>query len=160
MFLVLVSHTAQKPKTLSTMLGGKLEKYLVLTDSYIKSCFAENFKAFVGSFWTKTQVNDIQLDTEIIEHDLYVLAGCFDNYNDYLPKLGLTPAEQADVRRVEFLERSHQSAMREALRLWRKQNPSAATFRTLLTIVTSLQKKHVAENIRTYIVEHIPSQNI
>ena len=101
-------------------------------------------------------MNDALLDSEAIEHDLYNLAGCFDNYNDYLDKLGLTPAEQSDVRRVEFLEKSHQSAMREALRLWRKLRPDLATFRALLNIVLSMNGKwETAQNICKFIHEHV-----
>ena len=98
-----------------------------------------------------------QLDREITEYDLHSLAGCFDNYNNYLTKLGLTKAEQIDVRRVEFLERSHQSAMREALRLWRKPDPNAATFRALLGIVLRLGKQQVAQDICKYINDNVPA---
>ena len=98
-----------------------------------------------------------QLDREIIEHDLHSLAGCFDNYKDYLTKLRLTEAEQADVRREEFLEDSRQSAVRKALSLWRKSDPYAATFRALLEVVLSLSKHQVAEDICKYISDNVPA---
>ena len=100
----------------------------------------------------QTGVSDAQLDTEIPERELHILAGCFDNYNDYTDKLGLTPAEQADVRRTELLENSRRSAIREMLRLWRAPNPGAATFRLLLHIVISLRKHKVVENICEFII--------
>ena len=102
-------------------------------------------------------MSDYQLDTEISELDLYNLAGCFDHYKDYLDTLGLIPAEQSDVRTSHFLQESTQSGMREALRLWRQHNPSAATFRALLDIVQSLGKSQVAQNILDYIKENIVS---
>ena len=102
-------------------------------------------------------MSDYQLDTEITGGDLQLLAGCFDHYNQYVHKLGLSEADQADVTRTEFLERSAQSGMREALRLWRQHNPSAATFRALLDIVQSLGKSQVAQNIIDYIKENIVS---
>lgn len=103
----------------------------------------------------KFKVTDAQLDTEIIEQDLYKLAGCFDNYNDYLDKLELTPAEQCDVQEVEQREKSHQSAMREALKRWKKPNPYHAKYRVLLNIVLSMNNKwDTARNICMFIQEH------
>ena len=98
-----------------------------------------------------------QLDREIIEHDLHSLVGCFDNYNNYLAILGLEESEQADVRRVEFLEDNHQSAMRKAFSLWRKKDPYAATFRALLKMVLRLSKQQVAEDICKYISDNVPT---
>ena len=106
-------------------------------------------------------MNDAQLDSEVIEQDLYNLAGCFDNYSDYLDKLGLTPAEKSDVRREEHLENSCQSAIREALRLWRKPQPDLATFRALLNIVLSMSnKRKIAEDICIFIHEHVLTVNL
>ena len=51
----------------------------------------------------RTGVSDAQLDTEVIDHDLPILAGCFDNYNDYVDVLGLKAHERADARRTELL---------------------------------------------------------
>ena len=59
----------------------------------------------------RTGVSDAQLDTEIIDPDLPILAGCFDNYNDYVDVLGPKAHECADVRRTELLENSHLAAM-------------------------------------------------
>ena len=55
----------------------------------------------------RTGVSVAHLDTEVIDHDLPILAGCFDNYNDYVDVLGLKAHERADVRRTEVLENSH-----------------------------------------------------
>lgn len=104
-------------------------------------------------------VGDFQLDTVITRSHLPLLAGCFDHYNQYVELLGLSAAEQADVTRTEFLERSAQSGMREALRLWRQRNPSAATFRALLDIVHSLGKSQVAQNIIKFMDKNLMNIN-
>ena len=98
----------------------------------------------------RTGINDTQLDTEIIIHDLHILAGCFDNYKDYLDKLRLTRAECADVKSVEYRE-GHQSAMREALRYWVSKNHGAATYRALLELTIQLKKVTAAKSLGEYI---------
>ena len=104
----------------------------------------------------RTGVSDAQLDTEVIDHDLPILAGCFDNYNDYVDMLGLKAHERADVWRAELLENSHQAAMREVLRRWRTPNPVAATYRALLNAVIRLPgKQRIAEDICRFIVDNI-----
>ena len=102
----------------------------------------------------QTGISDAQLDTEIPERDLHILAGCFDNFDDYMDKLELIPPERTDVRRIESKQNSCQSAIREMLRFWRTSNPDAATFRSLLHVVISLRKHKVAEDICKFIVTH------
>ena len=108
----------------------------------------------VESIKEQTGVTDTQLDKEIAADDLPILAGCFGNYNDYLDKLSLTRAECADVVRTEILEKSHQSAMREALRFWRKRDQSVATFKALLNFAMGLGKHQDAIDICNYIVQN------
>ena len=106
----------------------------------------------------RTGVSDAQLDTEVIDHDLPILAGCFDNYNDYVDVLGLKPAEHADVRSVQLqqVQGGHQAAMREVLRHWRTPNPAAATYRALLNAVIRLPgKQRIAEDICKFIVDNV-----
>ena len=103
-----------------------------------------------------TEVKSSQLDQEIPREDLHIIAGCFDNYNVYLDKLGLDPGQCADIAKTELVEKCNQSAMREALRCWIKTDPSVATFRTLLEIVFSLGRHDVAHLLCKYIVETIP----
>ncbi len=99
----------------------------------------------------KRRCSDAQLDTEIPTKDLHILAGCFDNYEDFLDKLGLSPSQCKDIKAKEYQNNS-QSAMREALRLWRARNPGAATFRELLRITLILRNKEiVTDNICRYI---------
>ena len=82
----------------------------------------------------RTNVTDSQLDTEIEETDLLSLAAYFNNIETVPLLLGLSPAEQQDVK-YAFVLSDMQTAMFLALRLWRKPNPSAATYRALVEIV-------------------------
>ena len=66
-----------------------------------------------------------QLGCEIEERDIIILAGYFDNVEFYLNILGLSPAEQTDVRKK--VSEGTQIAMNYCLLLWRQHNPSTAT---------------------------------
>ena len=85
----------------------------------------------------RTKVTDSQLDSEIEEADLLSLAVYFNNIETVPILLGLNPAEQQDVKYAFFLN-DMQTAMFLALRLWRKPNPGAATYRALVEIVLRL----------------------
>ena len=82
----------------------------------------------VSDLVRRTGVSETKLDTEIIENDLYNLAGCFDNVDTYLDKLGLIPPQHSDIKDLA-VRRGTQVGMCEALRLWRQPNPYQATFR-------------------------------
>ncbi len=94
----------------------------------------------------RTKVTDSQLDTEIKETDMIVLAAHFDNIDTYPVQLGLSSAEQSDVRIAQFVNGT-QTAMDKALRLWRQHNPRAATYRTLVMIVLRMGKEELASKI-------------
>ena len=81
-----------------------------------------------------TKVTDSQLDTEIEEADMILLAVHFDNVEALSVQLRLTPADRQDVKDAK-LQYSTQTAVDKALRLWRKANPGAATYRALVEIV-------------------------
>ena len=81
-----------------------------------------------------TNVTDSQLDTEIEEADMILLAVHFDNVETLSVQLRLTPADRQDVKEVK-LQYDTQTAVDKALRLWRKANPGAATYRALVEIV-------------------------
>ena len=83
----------------------------------------------------RTNVTDSQLDTEIEERGMILLAAHFKVKIETLSvQLELTPADQQDVEDVAFLSGT-QTAVDKALRLWRKANPGAATYRALVEIV-------------------------
>ena len=88
-------------------------------------------------------VTDLQLDEELQEFDLPQLADYFDNTEDYVVNLGLTPGQQTDVR-TQTLVNGTQIGMTLALRYWRNRNPGGGTFRALLLILLSLRKADVA----------------
>ena len=83
----------------------------------------------------RTNVTDSQLDTEIEERDMILLAAHFKvNIETLSVQLELTPADQRDVEDAAFRYKT-QTAVDKALRLWRKANPGAATYRALVEIV-------------------------
>ena len=83
----------------------------------------------------RTNVTDSQLDTEIEERDMILLAAHFKvNIEALSVQLELTPADQQDVEDVAFRYKT-QTAVDKALRQWRKANPGAATYRALVEIV-------------------------
>ena len=90
-----------------------------------------------------------QLDCEIEEEDMIILASYFDNVEFYLNVLGLTSAEQTDTR-SKASSNGTQIAMNYCLLLWRRHNPSTATLRTLLYILLSLRKEEIASKVCNY----------
>ena len=109
----------------------------------------------ISALKRKVGVSDTQLDTEIIEHDMYPLAGCFDNVETYLLHLGLNPGQQTDIKDLA-VRRSTQLAMSEALKMWRAPNPLTVTFRALLTILLNLKRGDVAVSVCQYIAKTVP----
>ena len=86
----------------------------------------------------RTKVTDSQLDTEIEETDMILLAAHFSDVETLSVQLRLTPADRQDVRNTEFLLGT-QTAVDKALRFWRKANPGAATYRVLVEIVLRMR---------------------
>ena len=101
----------------------------------------------------ETQITDEWLDQRLEEADLPEVAACFDNTEDYVEKLGLTPGQQTDVSEVKaktLLNRT-QARMKVTLKHWRNRNPVEATFRALLLILLSLLKGDVAVRVCKYL---------
>ena len=92
-----------------------------------------------------------KLNSEILEKDMIVIAGYFDDVKYYLSALGLTPTEQTDVTKESYMDGT-QIAMNHCLLLWRKHNPSSATLKTLLEILLSLKKEEIALQVCSYII--------
>ena len=99
----------------------------------------------------KAKVTDEQLDTLVEEADLPELAACFDNTEDYVEKLQLSPGQQTDVLRTQTSLNSTQAGMKVALKYWRNRNPAEAMFRALLLILLSLLKGDVAVRMCKYL---------
>ena len=103
----------------------------------------------------ETQITDEWLDQRLEEADLPEVAACFDNTEDYVEKLGLTPGQQTDVSEVKaktLLNRT-QAGMKVALKYWRNRNPVEATFRALLLILLLLLKGDVAVRVCKYLFD-------
>ena len=100
-------------------------------------------------------VSDEQLNTKIREEHLHDLAGCFDQLETYLDRLGLNPAQQTDIHDLAF-RRGIQIAMAQALRLWCQPSPWLATFRALVEILLDLRKGDVAVRVCQYIKQEVP----
>ena len=100
----------------------------------------------------RTNVTDSQLDTEIEERDMILLAAHFKvNIETLSVQLELTPADQQDVEDVAFRYKT-QTAVDKALRLWRKAKPGAATYRALVEIVLRMgvNGTAIAEEVCTF----------
>ena len=101
---------------------------------------------------SSTGVGDQRLDAEIMEIDFHMLGGYFDTLSGLPERLDLTPAECADVKDAAHREGT-QSGVAHALKLWRRLDPSKATYRALLEILASLRRGDIAVNVRKYFVE-------
>ena len=81
-----------------------------------------------------TKVTDSQLDSEIEERDMILLAPSFRDVETLSEQLGLTSADQQNAKNA-FLQFDVQTGAKKALSLWRRADPSAATYRALVEIV-------------------------
>ena len=106
----------------------------------------------IDALMRELKLSDGQLNTSIDESDLFHLARCFENADDYVEKFGLSPAQQTEVEDKCSL-RGVVAGIKKALKFWRRKNPLLATFRTLLDIVLSLKKGDVAVRICQYLAD-------
>ncbi|XP_064391355.1 NACHT, LRR and PYD domains-containing protein 3-like [Halichondria panicea] len=99
------------------------------------------------------KLTDEQLNTAIKEPDLPELAACFDNTDDYLEKLELSPGQKTDVSEVKAKTRLNrtQAGIKLALEYWQNKNQLQATFQALLLIILSLLKGDVAVQVCKYL---------
>ena len=93
------------------------------------------------------------------EVDLPELAACFDNTEDHVEKLKLTPGQQTDVRTQAFVNGTL-TGMKLALKYWRDRNPVEATFRALLLLLLSLLKGDVALQVCKYLSNKCELSNV
>ncbi len=99
------------------------------------------------------ELTDQQLDTQVEERDLPEVSACFDNTDDYLEKLELSPGQQTDVSEVKAKTTLNctQAGMKLALKYWLIKYPLQATFRALLLIILSLCKGDIAIAVCKYL---------
>ena len=100
---------------------------------------------------TRCNVTDDQLNKDIDPQDIGELAQCFDNVDDYLQALGLSPGEQTDICQITHLKGTV-LGMREALKRMIKKNPFR-TFRELVEIALKQNDGMTAKNICCYVSE-------
>ncbi len=91
-------------------------------------------------------MTDSQLDTEIKETDMIVLAAYFDNVETYPVQLELDPSERRYVK-ITASNYDTRTAMDKVLRLWRQHNPGAATYRALVEILLRMGMEELAFKI-------------
>ena len=103
-----------------------------------------------------TGVRDVHLNSQIVEHDLYHLAGCFDQVDMFLQKLKLKPSQQTDIKDLSYRHNTT-VAMTEALKLWYQPNPIDATIQALLEILLDLRRGDVAISVCQFIVNELPN---
>ena len=89
------------------------------------------------------------MEAEIAESDLPLLAEYFDVVRPCADVMKLSRAEICDILR-EMSANGTQDAMRLCLQLWRRRNPSIATFKALLEIVMTLKRRDIADDIVKY----------
>ncbi|XP_064392422.1 uncharacterized protein LOC135340061 isoform X3 [Halichondria panicea] len=99
----------------------------------------------------KCQLTTLQINREIQQEDIPLLAGHFDNVDFYIYVMELSPGEQSDVRLKKI--KSNHLAMIECLTIWKRGKASQATFRALLEMLVKLRKEEIAEQICHYLTE-------
>ena len=97
-----------------------------------------------------------QLDKEIMESDMIHIADYFDDVEFYSSVMGLSTAEQTDVRN-KAAQKGTRLAMNHCLLLWKQHNPSTATLKTLLEVLLDLKKADIASNVCKYFVPNTDS---
>ncbi len=113
----------------------------------------------IDNLKTEMKLSDEQLNTALKEPDLPEVSACFDNTDDYLEKLELSPGQKTDVSEVKAKTRLNhtQAGMKLALEYWRNKNQLQATFRALLLILLSLLKGDVAVQVCKYLSDKCES---
>ncbi len=85
------------------------------------------------------------LKNEIEETELGFLAIHFDNVENYMQLLGLSPPEQTDVKNL-VIHGTH-TAMIKCLSLWRRRDPAGATYRVLVKLLQDMRKYDIASQV-------------
>ncbi|XP_064391903.1 uncharacterized protein LOC135339643 isoform X3 [Halichondria panicea] len=99
----------------------------------------------------KHKLTTAQVNSEIQQKDIPLLAGYFDNVGFYIYLMELSPGEQSDVQLKK--NESNHLAMIECLTIWKRRKPSQATFRALLEMLVKLKKEEIAAKVCQCITE-------
>ncbi len=93
-------------------------------------------------------LTDVQLNREIGDDDIPPLADYFDKVKLYLDLMELSSADKQNV--LHNLNDT-QIAMSQCLSLWKRHDPSKATYIALLEIILKLRAGKTADNVCRYL---------
>ncbi len=101
----------------------------------------------------ENKITDEQLDTRVEETDLPQLSSYFDNTDDYVEMLGLSPGQQTCVieEKARTAINQTQAGIKLALKYWLDRVLAEGTFRALLLILISLDKGDIAIKVAQYL---------
>ena len=91
-------------------------------------------------------VDTVQLDREIPDDELPVIAAYFNNVELY-NAMGLTSAEQDVITALHRYE--------NCLLLWQQRDPYKATYRALLELLLRLHRTQVATQVCQYLAQNV-----
>ncbi|XP_064390660.1 uncharacterized protein LOC135338452 isoform X2 [Halichondria panicea] len=101
----------------------------------------------------KYHVDTVQLDREIPDNEVAVIAAYFDSVELYSQAMGLSAADQTTVR-TTLLQYDAQTAMTRCLSIWKQLYSFKATFRALLELLLRLNRTEVAAQVCQYLTQN------
>ncbi len=101
----------------------------------------------------KYHVDTVQLDRKIPGNEVPVIAAYFDDAELYSQAMGLSAADETDVRTTLF-QYDAQTAMARCLSRWRQLH-GLVTFRELLELVLKLNQTEVAARVCQYLAWNV-----
>ena len=103
----------------------------------------------------KYRVDTVQLDREIPDNEVPVIAAYFDGVELYSQAMGLSAADQTTVR-TTLLQYDAQTAMTKCLSIWKRlYSFKATTFRALLELLLRLNRTEVAAQVCQYLAQNV-----
>ena len=86
------------------------------------------------------------LDSPVNDLHLVQIAKDLRNWEEVTPFLGLSPAQEEEVRRTHF---DYGEQKREALRKWKQMKGNGATYRQLIIVLGCVQNIELADKVAT-----------
>ncbi|XP_064388297.1 uncharacterized protein LOC135336435 isoform X2 [Halichondria panicea] len=102
----------------------------------------------------KYHIDTVQLDREIPDVEVPVIAAFFDSVELYSQAMGLSAADQTTVR-TNLVQYDAQTAMAKCLSIWKQLYAFQATFRALLELLLRLNRTEVAAQICQYFAQKL-----
>ncbi|XP_064387520.1 uncharacterized protein LOC135335853 isoform X4 [Halichondria panicea] len=107
----------------------------------------------IANLGTASEVDTVQLNREIPDDELPVIAAYFNNVELYSQAMGLSPAEQVDVR-TALHQYDTQTAITKCLLFWQQRDPYKATYGALLELLLRLHRTQVATQVCQYLAQN------